>query len=97
MLGAEEPVIRAASVLAADIDGEVVALDVAKGLCYALDPIGSRIWDLLATPASARSISDVLVGTYEVDLADCERDVLRLLEDLVGEGLAVLPARTVDA
>ena len=36
--------------VSAEIDGEVVALDVNTGICYGLDPIGSNIWRLLETP-----------------------------------------------
>jgi hypothetical protein len=80
-------VVRRKDMLEAAVDGEVVALDAEKGMCYGLDSVGSRIWTLLAEPRRVSNLCAVLVSEYDVDAADCERDVLVLLEELHGEGL----------
>jgi hypothetical protein len=79
--------VQSSSALAAEIDGEVVALDVVKGVCYGLDPIGSEIWSMLAQPTSIGSICIALAEVYDVDDATCRRDVGELLADLEAEGL----------
>jgi hypothetical protein len=85
-------VARAPDALSAGIDGEVVALDVARGACYGLDPIASRIWSLIETPTAIGEVCRVLVAEYDVDPAICETDVLDLLADLCVEGLVVIHA-----
>jgi hypothetical protein len=79
--------VTSPAALAAEIDGEMVALDVDKGICYGLDPIGSRIWSMLADPTSLAAICAVMTRLYDVDEATCERDVGDLLADLAAEGL----------
>jgi hypothetical protein len=88
MPDATELFVRSPGALAAEVDGEVVALDVAKGVCYGLNRTGSRVWDLLAEPTSARAICGALAALYDVEPARCEREVLTLLDQLIDEGLA---------
>ena len=80
-------VSRKAGVIEAEIEGEVVALDIATGTCYGLNQVGSRIWHMLATSPRVSDICEALLAEYSVDADDCERQVLDLLEDLYTEGL----------
>jgi hypothetical protein len=79
---------RNMSALSAEIDGEVVALDVARGVCYGLDPIGARIWSLIESPSTLAALCETLTREYEVDEPTCRRDVLDLVTELLAEGLA---------
>ena len=83
-------VARCAGVICAQIDGEFVALNVEKGVCYGLDPIGSHIWTLIEQPISFNTLCAALEARYRVDHATCERDVGDLLRDLRSEGLVTL-------
>ena len=78
--------------ICAQVNGEMVALNVEKGMCYGLDPIGSRIWDAIEAPTSIGEICNALVKAYRVDQATCERDVVDLIEELRDEGLLTLAA-----
>ena len=80
-------VSRKAGIIEAEIEGEVVALNVETGTCYGLNQVGSRIWHMLATSPRISDICEALLAEYSVDSADCERQVLDLLEDLYSEGL----------
>ncbi len=82
--------MQSPTALAAQIDGEVVALDVEKGVCYGLDRIGARIWAMIAEPRTVASLCLELTRSYEVDLATCRNDVAALLADLAAEGLVRL-------
>jgi len=73
---------RNSAALTADIDGEVVALDITRGACYGMDPVATRIWALLESPSTIATVCDTLTALYEVDVETCRRDVLDLLEDL---------------
>ena len=80
-------VSRKAGFIEAEIDGEVVALNIEQGICYGLNQVGSRIWHLLETPSRIGDLCETLLSEYSVDPADCERQVLELLEDLCKEGM----------
>lgn len=86
-IGAADRVARDPACLSGEIGGEVVALDVAKGACYGLDPVASRVWSLMAAPIGVDALCASLVADYEVDIDTCRADVLELLESLAAEGL----------
>lgn len=78
------------AVIEAEIDQEIVALSIERGTCYGMNPVGSRIWNLIAEPIRICDLCEMLVGAYRVDPAVCERQVLDLLEGLRGEGLVAI-------
>jgi hypothetical protein len=88
-------VARNPGALSAEIDGEVVALDVARGACYGLDAIGARIWSMIASPTAIGEVCAELTALYDVDVETCRTDVLDLFTALRDEGLIVIePALT---
>jgi hypothetical protein len=86
-LSAESVVARNDGFVEAEIDGEIVALNIEQGTCYGLNQVGSRIWKLLATPARIGDVCETLLAEYAVDAGDCERQVIDLLEELCSEGM----------
>lgn len=79
---------RVPGLLAADVDGEVVMMDVEKGVYYGLDAIGSDVWKRLEAPISAAELAAELAKDYDADVATIEADVLALFNRLVEQGLA---------
>ena len=71
----------------AEIDNEVVTLNIDSGVCHGLNRVGSRIWRLLGDPIRIGDICTTLQGEYDVEPIDCERQVLDLLEEMRAEGL----------
>jgi hypothetical protein len=71
----------------AEVDNEIVALSIEKGICYGMNRVGSRIWNLLAKPIRIRDLCATLLAEYKVDPNVCERQVLDLLEQFCAEGL----------
>ena len=71
----------------AEVDDEIVALNIEHGTCYGLNRVGSRIWQLLAEPIRIRDLCLALRAEYEVDGELCQRHVLELLSELHAEGL----------
>ena len=70
--------------VAGNVSGELVILSLRDGVYYGLDRVASRIWRLLEEPAPVRSVCSRLLEEYaEVDAAECEADVLALLEQLL--------------
>ena len=80
-------VVRSSGFIEAEIDNEVVTLNIESGLSHGLNRVGSRIWRLLEAPKKIGDICATLLNKYNVEPADCERQVLDLLEELRAEGL----------
>jgi hypothetical protein len=85
-------VVRSDGVIDAEIDNEVVALNIENGTCYGLNRIGSQIWRLLGAPIRISDLCSALLAEYTVEPAVCERQVLDLLEELQAEGLISVSA-----
>lgn len=80
-------VVASRNQVSCPLQDEVAILDLAAGVYYSLDPVGARVWELLAAPRSVGAIRDALVAEYDVEPARCERDLLELLRDLARAGL----------
>jgi hypothetical protein len=93
-LSSDTIVARRDRVIAAEVDHEIVALNIDDGMCYGLNRVGSRIWNLLAQPIRIADLCVTLLTEYRVDPEDCEQQVLALLEQLRIENLIVTFEKT---
>ncbi len=66
---------------------ESAILNLKNSVYYGVDPVGTRVWNLLKQPRKVADLRDAIVDEYEVDSDRCGRDVLELLEKMRGEGL----------
>ena len=78
-------------VLARQVGEETVMLDLAKGAYFGLDPVGARMWQLLAEGKTLAEVCDAVLAEYEASRDTIERDLLALVDDLVKQGL-IAPA-----
>jgi len=80
-------VTHADGVIDGEMDSEVVLMSVANGEYYALDPVASRLWKLVATPQRVGDLCRTLHGQYEAPLDVITADVLGFVGDLTQRGL----------
>lgn len=80
-------VVASGDLITTRIDGEVMAMNVERGTCYGLDAIGSRIWELMASPVAVGDLIGQLMTEYDVSREVCRDDVIALLTSLESEGL----------
>lgn len=73
--------------LSAELDGEIVLLEVRSGTYFGLEGVGRRIWELLDRHRSAADVHEQLLQEYDVDAQQCREDLIQLLEDLTAHGL----------
>jgi hypothetical protein len=66
---------------------ESAILSLNNTIYYGLNPVGTRVWDLLQRPRSIGELRDTLVNEYDVEAGRCEQDLLELLEKMSAEGL----------
>ncbi|MEZ4708517.1 MAG: PqqD family peptide modification chaperone [Caldilineaceae bacterium] len=76
--------------ISAHLDDEVVILGYQSGAYYGLDEVGLFIWDLLQEPQKVSNICQAVLQEYDVQPADCERDVLTFLADLKSKQLVAV-------
>ena len=72
-----------AQVMAREVGDETVILDLANGTYYGLDPVGARIWQLMAEGQTLVQVCEVMLAEYEVTREDIEHDVLALVQTLL--------------
>ncbi len=82
-------VTRNPRLIAADMDGDLVMMSIESGEYFGLGGVGTRVWELIATPHTLTQLTQAICAEYEVDEATCEADVRRFLADLLANGLAV--------
>ncbi len=92
-LSGDAIVVRNEGLLSAEVDGDLVAMSVQRGMCYGLNAVGTRIWALIAEPRSVDDLCAQLRQEFDVDEDECRRDVVDLLEELCTEGLATVRSR----
>jgi hypothetical protein len=77
-------------VMARQVGDETVILHLGSGNYFGLDPVGARVWQLLTEGKKPAEICDGMLSEYDVERADLERDVARLLQELVDHGLVTV-------
>jgi hypothetical protein len=75
-----------------ELDGEAIILNLATGIYFGLDEIGTRLWALVTASGTLRHAVDVMAGEYDVDRPALERDVLELAGGLLDKGLVKVKA-----
>ncbi|MCG3181233.1 MAG: hypothetical protein BIFFINMI_03608 [Phycisphaerae bacterium] len=69
------------------IDGEAILINVATGVYYSLDPVGSAVWQLIEAGLTPDQIARRVSADCDVELQTAAPDVKRLLDELLAEGL----------
>ena len=78
-------IARDGSLLTAEVDGEIVMVNVEHGQYYGLDDIGSDIWERIEPACSFAALTDSLSVDYEADRETIAADVRALLERMAAQ------------
>ena len=78
---------RADHQIGAEVDEEVVLMNLNRGYYYGLGEVGTVIWRLLEQPCSIGELCDRLQSDFEVDRITCENDVIEFIDKTLDEGL----------
>ena len=77
------------SVVSAELDNEMVLLNVETGIYFGLDQIGTQIWSMLVAGEDEASIMDRLLSDYDVEPDQLLTDVKEFVDLLETKGLVV--------
>ena len=76
-------------VLAQELDGETVLLDLASENYFGLNPVGARIWQLIGDGATLQAVFDALVAEFDAEPERIRADLLALIDELAkGKAMA---------
>jgi Coenzyme PQQ synthesis protein D (PqqD) len=73
----------AGETLIVPVSGHVMDLES----IYVLNPVGSRIWELLREPTTADRIAEIVAGEFAVEPQAAADDVVEFLDSLDSRGL----------
>lgn len=80
-------VVASVEQISSDLGGEAVILNLKSGIYHGLNEVGTLIWNLIQTPTTVKDIKAAILAEYEVEAERCDRDLLKLLEDLLAAEL----------
>lgn len=63
--------------IASEMDGDLVMMDIEQGQYFGVGGVGTRIWELLGQPITVAGIADAICQEFDVSRDDCLKDVLQ--------------------
>jgi hypothetical protein len=69
------------------VDGEALLIHLPSGEYFSLDSVGTLIWQNIDGSRTIEDLAELVLDEYDVDREKVVADVLRLVEQLAGEGL----------
>ena len=79
---------RNPELLAVDMDGETVMMDMESGNYFGINAVGSHIWEVLETENKVTTIIETVSSQFEVKNGDTvQEDIMAFLGDMVEQRL----------
>ena len=71
------------------IDGEAVILSMETKVLRGLNPVGSRVWELIDGQRSVEEIAHVIVEEFDAAPREAAQDVRGFVQELLDKGLVI--------
>lgn len=87
-IGAGTLLVMDTRILSAPLGGgETALLHVPDGMYYSLDPVATRVVELLASPMTPDQLATAIAAEFEVDRSTALEDVLKFVRSLARRDL----------
>lgn len=83
---------RNQDILSSSVNNETVMMDIETGQYIGLDPIATRIWELLEQPTKFSQLCETLTNEYEVSIEQCRNDVAQFINKSIEANLITADA-----
>lgn len=83
-------VVQSPGNIISDMDGETVMMSIDNGKYYNLGVIGGYIWNIIKTPISINNLISKLTNEFDVEIIECQKEVIPFLELLLKEKLIMI-------
>jgi hypothetical protein len=80
-------VAQTPEVVGSRIEDRMALMSVKNGAYYGMDPVGSRVWELIGKPTRVSAVCESLLVEFNVEKAVCEQQVLAFLQQLADADL----------
>ena len=77
-------------VLAQEVSGEMVLLDLNNEQYLGLNEVGARVWQLLEKISDMKTIYETLLSEYDVESSVLENDLNQLVADMIEAGVVTV-------
>jgi hypothetical protein len=81
---------RASDFLPAELDGELLLMDIDQGKYFGFKGTARRVWDLVDPPCNFGELCDHLRAQYRATPGRIESDVMVFVDKLVQQKLLIL-------
>jgi len=86
----QQRVVPSSEVLFQEVGGETVLLNLSNESYFGLDPVGTRVWQLLVKNPDLAAAFQTMLDEFEVDADKLENDLLMLVKRLAHAGLVTV-------
>ncbi|MBU7580947.1 MAG: PqqD family protein [Porphyrobacter sp.] len=87
-MSTEHKFMASEDVVAREVGGEMVLLDLSSGLYFGLDPVGSCVWERLSeSGASLAELTDIIEASFDAPREVIATDLERLMGQLTEKKL----------
>jgi hypothetical protein len=66
---------------------EQVILDIEKGKYFSLNPVATKIWDILEQPLTIDTLCDKLIEEYNIEVEKCRTETTAYIQEMMKLGL----------
>jgi Coenzyme PQQ synthesis protein D (PqqD) len=80
-------VAQSPDLVGSKIEEHTALLSITNGAYYNLNPVASRVWQLIEQPCAAAVVVEQLLTEYAVERTQCEAQTLAFLQQLADAGL----------
>ncbi len=81
-------ITRHPDMLSAEIGGEAVMMSIENGAYFGLNPIATRIWDLIEQPKTIAELIQTITDEYDVSAEQAADDVQEFVAEMIERGIA---------
>jgi len=75
--------------IASDMDGEYVILNLESGTYYGIEGVGAAVWKQIQKPTALARVRQAVLDEFDVQSEQCASDISKFLNDLNVQGLIV--------
>ncbi len=73
--------------MAAEVDGDIVLLNVVTGYFHHLNAVGSYVWRQIAEPQTLAELSTRALRDFQGDADTCREEIRQFVQELQEQGL----------
>ncbi len=87
MINENIKIVRKKELLSSRMDNEIVMMHPESGKYFALNPVASRIWELLEEPHTINELVEKLLREFDVTEETCTNEVSVFIEEITEKKL----------